>query len=74
MNIIEIHRGHLVKARANIRPHRYREWRGQVELFKSTTGARAVLVHVPEEVWLGSFSAADTAPSAVLDQLEGFED
>lgn len=74
MNIIHIHRGHLAKARTNVRHHRYREWRGRVEEFKTAAGARPVLINVPEEVWLGRFAANDDAISAVVEQLEGFDD
>lgn len=48
---------------------RYRAWRRQVETFKTVTVGRAMLEHVPEDVWAERFAANEDAYSAVVDEL-----
>lgn len=49
---------------------RYRAWRELVEGFKVNQGARPLLEHVPEGVWLGRYAANDDAFSAVVEELQ----
>lgn len=77
MNILSLPPDILTRARINIQRARlaqYRAWRRQVENFKTVCGGRPTLVHVPEEVWRGSFVSDTDAVSAVVTQLEVCDD
>lgn len=74
MKVLDLHPAFAAKARTQVQRERYRLWRGQVERFQAAFGARQTLVHVPEEVWRGQFAANDDAVSAVVTQLEKFDD
>lgn len=71
---LESYRGKFARARTAVQRARYHAWRHQVEKFKTATGARPTLVHVPEDVWRAGFHAEADPCSAVVDQLTAFDD
>lgn len=74
MNVVTLPPALFARARFNVQRERYRAWRHQVEKFQTVAGARATLVHVPEEVWRARFAANDWAFDAVVEQMEAFDD
>lgn len=74
VNIIDRHKALIDRARVNVQRERYRMWRKRAEGMKTATGAREVLVHVPEDVWRAGFSAEAAAEAAVVDQLVALDD
>lgn len=59
-----------LRAPASVMEARYTRWRGWVEEFKTVHGFRAVLSHVPEEVWARHFAANEDGFSAVVAEAQ----
>lgn len=77
VNIIAIPPDFFARARVQIQRARlvqYRAWRRQAETFQAVAGVRPTLVHVPDEVWRGSFADQVDAVSAVVAQMEACDD
>lgn len=74
VNIISLPPAILSRARSNVQRERYRAWRRHVENFKTATGSRTTLIHVPEHVWRGQFRDDVDPCTALVEQLVAFDD
>lgn len=74
VNLLDRHKAHIERARTNVRRERYRAWRQRVEGMTTATGARPVLVHVPEEFWRAGFGIGAAPEALVVDMFVAMDD